>query len=145
MEAGPIVGEEDRVAGVGWVVLDAGVLAGDYGAEVGLFFEAGDVLSGFVGDAGNRVSVVEQLLRAVGDSVAPAEHAGALHSGRGAGMVHDLEHLAFNDAAYAIQIRAALALDLTGIFRFAAQPEDDSDQRQDEEAGQRRPVVPIRK
>src|SRR5271168_5221000 len=66
VQAGPIVGEEDGVAGIGGVVLDAGGLAGGYAAEVLGFFEAGDILRGLVGDAGDRVGVVEQLLRAVG-------------------------------------------------------------------------------
>ena len=62
----PIVGEQDGVAGIGGVEFDAGGLAGGYAAEVLGFFEAGDILRGFVSDAGNRVRVVEQLLRAVG-------------------------------------------------------------------------------
>ena len=65
MQAGPIIGEENRIAGIGGVVFYAGGLAGGDASQVGHFFEAGDVLGGFVGDAGNRIGVVEKLLRAV--------------------------------------------------------------------------------
>ena len=53
MQAGPIVGEEDGIAGIGGVVFDAGDLAGGDAAEMRGFFEAGDILRGLVGDAGN--------------------------------------------------------------------------------------------
>ena len=53
VQARPIVGQEDGVAGIGGVVFDAGGLAGGYAAQVLGFFQAGDVLRGFVGDAGD--------------------------------------------------------------------------------------------
>jgi hypothetical protein len=37
--------------------------------------------------------------------------------------------LAFHDASYTIQKRAALALDFAGIFRLAPQPENNSYER----------------
>src|SRR5271157_1656490 len=112
-QAGPVVGEEDGVGRIRGVVFDAGVLAGGDAAEMSLLFEAGDVLGGFVGHAGNRVGVVEKLLRAVrGRCAMFAEWRGLLLGVlSSAGMIHDFEDLAFDDAADAIEVSAALALD----------------------------------
>src|SRR2546427_13232701 len=63
-QAGPIVGDEDRVGGIGGVVLDAGGLAGSEGLEMNVLFESGDVLRGFVSDAGNQGGITDQLAAA---------------------------------------------------------------------------------
>src|ERR1700680_1103262 len=60
-QARPIVGDEDRIARIRGIVLDAGGLAGDETFETELPFEAGDVLRGVVGDAGNRVTVSDEV------------------------------------------------------------------------------------
>ena len=62
-EAGPVVGDDDGVGGVGRIVLDASGLAGDEAFEFDLAFEAGDVLRGVIGDAGNCVAVGNEMAR----------------------------------------------------------------------------------
>src|ERR1700719_4481121 len=63
-QAGPVVGYQDGIGGIGGVVLDAGGLAGDQLVEAHLAFKTGDVLRGVVGDAGDRVAVGNELARA---------------------------------------------------------------------------------
>ncbi len=63
MQAGPIVSQEDGIAGVRRIVFDAGNLAGRDARQMQAFFEAGDVLRRFVGHAGNRVGIVKELAR----------------------------------------------------------------------------------
>src|SRR5260370_31054580 len=70
-QTGPVVGHEDRIRGIGGVVLDAGWLAGDEPIETHLAFQAGDVLRGLIGDAGNGVAVGNELPRSqVGERLA---------------------------------------------------------------------------
>ena len=52
-------------------------------------------------------------------------------------------NLAFDDAADAIEIRAALAFDVAGIFGLAAEPEDEADKDDHGDSGERKPIVPI--
>src|SRR5713226_10744777 len=116
-QAGPIVGDEDRVGGIGGVVLDAGGLAGSEALEMNVLFESGDVLRGFVSNAGNQVGIADQL------AAAPAFWrklfarlaAGGRGLGRGVVAFNDLHNLALTDTPHLIQIGAALALDLVGI------------------------------
>jgi hypothetical protein len=58
-------------------------------------------------------------------------------------VVRDFQNLAFDDAADAIQISAAFALHVVRMFRLAAKPEDESHYRQDGEARERKPFVPV--
>ena len=58
-------------------------------------------------------------------------------------MVHDLEHLAFDDAADAIEIGAALALEFAFVLRLLPQPKDHPYGRQDDESRQWEKVAPI--
>src|SRR5579872_1877429 len=67
-EAGPIVGYDDRVGGIGGVVLDAGGLAGDEAFEFDLTFETGDVLSSVIGHTRNGVAVGNQVAGAIVDN-----------------------------------------------------------------------------
>ena len=85
------------------------------------FFEAGDVLGGFVGDAGNGVGVVEKLLRAVRRRRGwrafrqDAGPFGARNVSIAGAVVNDFEDLAFDDAADAVQVGAALAFDVVCV------------------------------
>ena len=45
-------------------------------------------------------------------------------------VINDFEHLAFDDAADAVEVCAALAFDILLGFRLAAEPEDDADNGQ---------------
>src|SRR6266568_6917850 len=57
----PIVGDEDGIAGIRGVVLDARGLAGDKTLQANLAFEAGDVLRRVIGNAGNQVAVGDEM------------------------------------------------------------------------------------
>jgi hypothetical protein len=112
-----------------------------------------DVLRGFVGDAGDGVGVVEELPRAVGqsggvlgeESAAPTVLPRARFLGvRGVAVVGYLEHLAFDDAADAVQISAPLALEIRGVHGLLPQPEEDAGGGQNGEAGHGSEIVPIR-
>src|SRR6184192_2508332 len=63
-QAGPVVGHEDGVDGIGRIVFYAGGQAGNEAVEAHLALEAGDVLRGVIGHAGNRVAVRDQMARA---------------------------------------------------------------------------------
>ena len=143
----PIVSEENGIARVRGVEFHAGGLSGDHAAQVGLFLESGNVLRGLVSHPGNGIRVVQELLRAVGERCcwAFAKNAGLFRASRGVRMVNNFEHLTFDDSSNAIEIRAALAFLLVGVFRFSPQPEDDAKNNQDGEPCNRKPVVPIRK
>ena len=56
-DAGPIIGDEDGVAGVGWIIFDAGRLAGRQPLQAKALLEAGNVLRGFIGDTGNGIAI----------------------------------------------------------------------------------------
>jgi hypothetical protein len=73
------------------------------------------------------------------------KHSGLLGGGiaRVARVFDDFQDLAFDDAADAIEIRAALAFDVAGVFRLAAQPENQSDEDDRRNSGERKPIVPI--
>ena len=77
MQAGPIVGEKNRVAGIRGIVLHAGNLTGGDARKMEALFEAGNILRGFVRDAGNRICVVDKLLYSCGGRAGAREHAGA--------------------------------------------------------------------
>src|ERR1700683_2625684 len=127
VEAGPIVGEENRVARVRGVVCYAGGLAGSHAGKVKALLETGDVLGGFIGYAGDRVRVVKQAERQPGFDRAFRRSRGRWFGTgwwrRPTRVLHHLQDLSFDDAADAIQIGAALSLDGGVVRRFAAQPE----------------------
>src|SRR5712692_10352280 len=130
-QAGPIVGDEDRVGGIGGVVLDAGGLAGSKALEMNVLFESGDVLRGFGSDARNQVGIADQL------AAAPAfrRNLFARFSARGRGLgrgvvaFDDLNNLALADTPHLIQVGAALALDLVGIGGPARNPVNNRGER----------------
>ncbi len=138
-EAGPVVGEENGIAGIGWIVLDAGCLANGNTLDMRLFFKAGHVLSGLVSDSRNGIGVVEELLRTVRlGNVAFAKQTRAFDWGRvgggrgstiGIAAIHDLEDVALYDAAHAIQIDAAVTFDGASVFRFFAEKKERSSSR----------------
>src|SRR6516162_10746255 len=109
-QAGPVVGHEDGVDGIGRIVFDAGRKAGNEAVEAHLAFEARDVLRGVIGHAGNGVAVRDQMARAqVGKRTGtkPKQFfAGLLRFGRMLGKVYDLT---FGDAADLVQVETALA------------------------------------
>ena len=51
VQAGPVVGNEDGIAGIRGIVLHARRLARSDSAQVSARFEAGNILCGFVRDA----------------------------------------------------------------------------------------------
>ena len=58
-------------------------------------------------------------------------------------VVNDFEDLAFDDAADAVEVGAALAFDVVLAYGLAAEPEDDADENQRGDSGERKPFVPI--
>jgi len=58
-------------------------------------------------------------------------------------VVRNFEHLAFDDAAHAIEVRAALAFEFALILGLLLQPKDHAYGRQDDESRQWQKVVPI--
>src|ERR1700675_4230971 len=114
-KAGPIVGDENGVAGIGRIVFDAGGLAGDEAFEANLAFETGDVLRGVIGDAGNRVAVRDQMARTVvrkRASTAEKSLACLFWLGR---MLGELDDLAFGNTADLIEMKTALAFRVLGL------------------------------
>src|SRR2546429_5307578 len=80
-QAGPVVGHEDGVDGIGRIVFYAGGQAGNEAVEAHLALEAGDVLRGVIGHAGNRVAVRDQMARAqVRKRTRSEEHTSELQS-----------------------------------------------------------------
>jgi hypothetical protein len=73
VQARPIVGGEDGIRGIRGVIFHAGGLAGGSARQMKALFEAGDILRGLVGDAGNGIRVIEEFLCAVRDSAGPWE------------------------------------------------------------------------
>jgi hypothetical protein len=53
------------------------------------------------------------------------------------------QDLAFDDAADAIEVGAALAFDVALVFRLAAQPQHNADEDDRRNSGEREPIVPI--
>ena len=116
--AGPVVGHDDGIGRVGGVVLDAGGLAGDEAFEFDLAFEAGDILRGVIGDAGNRVAVGDEMTRAIVWHRTRARTK-TLWRGLFGRILDEIDDLAFGDAADLIELKAALPLDVFGWFRGA--------------------------
>ena len=58
-------------------------------------------------------------------------------------VVNHFEDLAFDDAADAVEVGAALAFDVVFAFWLATEPEDDADDDQHCNSGERKPFVPI--
>jgi hypothetical protein len=58
-------------------------------------------------------------------------------------VIHDFEHLAFDDAAHAVEIGAALPFELARVLRLFLEPKDHPDGRQDDESRQWKKVVPV--
>jgi hypothetical protein len=58
-------------------------------------------------------------------------------------VFYDFQDLAFDDAADLVEVGAALAFDITGIFGLAAEPEDEADEDDHGDSGERKPIVPI--
>src|ERR1700722_7844748 len=110
--------------------------------------EAGNILRGFVSDAGDRIGVMQKFLNAVGRAdggtfLEKPRRLRVRRRGFAGSELADFEDLAFDNPSDAIKVGAAIALDVAWIFRGAAKPEDKSDQCQDGNAGQRKPLVPV--
>src|ERR1039458_3301429 len=67
VDAGPVVGHEDRVAGVCWVIFHTGGLAGGKTLEAKAFLKTRDVLRGFIRNPGDGIAVSNQAAHAVCD------------------------------------------------------------------------------
>src|SRR5487761_19025 len=113
-QPGPIIRDQNRVAGIRRIVFHAHGLSRDDAFEAGLFFQSADVLRRFVRHAGNRIGVEEHAMvwffyffavRAL------AENPGAGGAFLFGGPFDNFENLSVDDAAHAIEIGAALAFD----------------------------------
>src|SRR5579859_6295743 len=60
-QPGPVISNQNRIAGICGIVLHTGGLASDEPLEPDLPLEAGDVLRRVIGDAGNRVAVGDEV------------------------------------------------------------------------------------
>src|ERR1700732_1563266 len=106
-QARPVVGDQDGIRRIRRVIFYAGGLASDELVEVHLAFEAGYILRGVIGDAGNGVAVGDQLTRIqAGERPGPrTEEAFAFFTGLG--RVRDERGgLALRDAPDLIQMQA---------------------------------------
>ncbi len=120
-ETGPIVGDDDGVGGVRGIVLDAGWLAGDEAFEFDLAFEAGDVLRGVIGHAGDCIAVGNQVTRAIIHHRGRAWSEQAWFRGLLGWMFDDVDDLAFGDSADLIELKAAPAFE---VFRSLRRTEE---------------------
>src|SRR6202140_4180123 len=115
-QAGPIVGHEDGIAGIGGVVLDAGRLARNEPFQANLAFESGDVLRSVIGDAGNQITIGNEMARAHvrkrAGACAEQTLARLFRCGR---VLDELDDLPFGNAADLVQMEAALAFLFFGI------------------------------
>src|SRR5882672_7080536 len=110
-QARPVIGDDDGIAGIGGVVLDAGGLAGNEPFEADLPFEAGDVLRGVIGNPGNRVAVGDEVTGPSGFERARATAKQTLRCFlRFRRMLNKLDHLAFGNSANLVQMKTAFAL-----------------------------------
>jgi hypothetical protein len=141
----PIVGNQNGVAGICRVRLDAGWLAGNEALEANLAFEAGNVLRGVIGNTGDGVTVRHKMPRSrIWDwtgSRTKYAFARCLGFRRMLGELHDL---ALGDAADLIEMEAPFALD---VFRGLRRPEEsvsDHGQSRDRRATHRNDEFPIR-
>src|SRR5712691_476318 len=110
-QAGPVVGHEDGIARIGRVVLDAGGLASDEAFQPNLAFQAGDVLRGVIGNAGNQIAVGNEM---AGTHVrqrmsARAEQTFARRF-RFRWMLGELDDLPLGNSANLVQMQPPLAL-----------------------------------
>ena len=109
-QTGPIVGDENGIDWVRRIVFDAGGLAGNQTFEAHLAFQAGDVLRGVIGDAGDGVAVGDELARAIdcrrlGLAAKNSAWSGAWFCG----VFGEFDHLAFGDATNLIEVQTAAA------------------------------------
>src|SRR5216110_4042298 len=115
-QTGPVVGDENGIAGIGSIVLDAGGLARHEPFQANLAFKAGDVLRRLIGDAGNQVTVGNQMARAHvlkrGRACSEQTLARGWRFGR---VLDELNDLPFGNAADLVQMEPPLALLLFGI------------------------------
>jgi hypothetical protein len=63
-QAGPVVRNQDGVAGISGIVFDAGGLPRDEPLQPDLALQASDILRGLIGDPGNQITVGDQMARA---------------------------------------------------------------------------------
>src|SRR6266446_9998994 len=123
VNAGPVVGHEDRIAGVRRVILHARGLACGKALQAKPLFQTRDVLGGFVGDAGNRVAVSNQTTHAICGpawqrAFALGEHGDAGFLSGGCRCFHKLNDKAFHDSAHLIELKTAAALLVFRILWF---------------------------
>ena len=124
VDAGPVVGHENRVAGVRWIILHTGGLAGGKTLQAKTLFEAGDILRGFVRDAGDGIAVSNQAAHTVRNSrrTIPAlrrenMRGSGYRRGRD-GCFDQLDDKAFHNSPDLIELKAAAAFFSFGIFRL---------------------------
>ena len=104
-QTGPIVGHENRIAGIGRIVFHARGLSGNEAFKADLPFESGDVLSRVVGDAGNCVAVRNKMARAiVSERLRARTEDTFTYFGRFRRMFHELDDLTFRDASDLIEV-----------------------------------------
>lgn len=119
-------------------------------------FEAGDVLRRFVRYAGNRVGVIEQLLRTarkrkawpLGEKTVRMAAifffvAIRLSGICRAAVVDDLKDLSFNNSSYSVEISATLMFEVMGRRGLAPQPKYDERACEDGETRHRKQIIPV--
>src|SRR5690242_15737804 len=134
-QAGPIVGNQDGIAGIGGIVFYAGGKSGDDALQPGASFQAGDILRRFVAHPRNRIAVAHKL--------APCPRGFAFVLGRIFGHFYEVGDLSFDNTADLIQVSAPLPLDLIRVWRTAKQSRNKGS-RDDRQGGRvQRPHVPL--
>src|SRR3984893_10833226 len=116
-QSGPGVVYQDRIRGIGGVVLDAGGLACDEPVEAHLAFKPGDVLRGLIGDAGDGVAIGDELPRAqIYERLRTRAEEALTFFARLGRMRGEINDLPFRDAADLVQVQAALAFDFLRVL-----------------------------
>jgi hypothetical protein len=131
-QAGPIVGDENRIARIRGVVLHAGGLARDQPFETDLPFETGNILRGVIGDSGNRVTVGDQVS---GPQINNGTRSGteefSLSLARLGRMLGQFDDLPFRDTPDLIQVQAPPAFGVLGLFPWAKKGISDHQDRRE--------------
>src|SRR5882724_6739195 len=131
-QARPVIGDDDGIAGIGGVVLDAGGLACNKPLEANLSFQAGDVLRSVISNAGNRIAVGDEVARPsrFERAGAPAKQTLACFL-RFRRVLNKFDHLAFRNSPNLVQMKTALAFRFFRVHRRAEECVSDPGQRGD--------------
>src|SRR5580692_6153284 len=144
-QARPVVGDENRIAGIRRIVFHAGGLTCDEAFETDLPFETGDVLRGVIRDAGNCVTVRDEVPRPQIDNWPGARtEKFLLRFTRLGRMFGQLDDLPFRDAPNLIQVQTAPALRVLGLFRRTKKSVGDHSKCNNRRARHGKDKLPVR-